>query len=265
MKRKEALNVSGPSCLRSCCSSSRRESRGIAGYFEDSQRRNRTAWAQAAGPRPARRLPNALSAICITLAAALGMSGVDAEPRGPQLVGVDIQAGRVLVAARELTDENFGESVVFVIKHDAEGTQGLILNRTMGLPAGDVLPNLGDVLTGEHEMYFGGPVEPATVRVLAAVDSDLPGAEHITDDIALINDVGVLRMHIMRKRPGRVRFFAGYVGWAPGQLAAEIGRGEWHVRRRYRDVVFDESPRRQWRLLIEEVTGRYVNYEDHVR
>lgn len=212
------------------------------------------------------RIALAITTLVITTLGLIGVfRPVDADPRGPQLVGVDIEAGRLLVAARELTDVNFGEAVVFVIKHDAEGTQGLIINRTMGLPAGDVLPNLSDVLTGEHEMYFGGPVEPASVRVLAAVDADLPGAKRITDDIALVNDVGVLRMHLMRTRPGRLRFFAGYAGWAPGQLAEEIGRGEWYVRRRYRDVLFDERPQRLWPLLIEEVTGLYADHENHFR
>lgn len=190
---------------------------------------------------------------------------VDADPRGPQRVGMDIEAGRLLVAARELTDVHFGEAVVFVIKHDAEGTQGLIVNRPMGLPASDMLPTLSDVLTREHEMAFGGPVAPASVRVLAAVDAELPGSKRITDDIALVNDVGVLRMHLKQTRPGLLRFFAGYAGWAPGQLAAEIGRGEWYVRERYRDVLFDERPQRLWPLLIEEVTGLYADHENHLR
>jgi len=36
----------------------------------------------------------------------------------------------------------------------------------------------------------------------------------------------------------RVRFFNGYSGWAPGQLAAELERGGWYVLNADADTVF---------------------------
>jgi len=193
------------------------------------------------------------------------LSTVEADPRGPRIVGHEIVAGDVLVAGLELNDLNFGESVVFVLKHDADGTQGLILNRSMGIPARDALPNLADVLDARHPMYFGGPVEAGSVRVLIGTDTPLPGATAVTDGVALVNDVGVLRMSLMDRAPEELRFFAGYAGWAPGQLEKELDRGDWHVRERYRDVLFDDTPETMWRELIEEVSGLLVHHENHVR
>ena len=48
----------------------------------------------------------------------------------------------------------------------------------------------------------------------------------------------------------RLRGFAGYAGWAPGQLEQEILRGGWHVVPATEELVFSEAPESVWEMLV---------------
>lgn len=51
----------------------------------------------------------------------------------------DLGAGKLLVASRALADPNFAETVVLLVRCDAEGVVGLILNRRTNIPLSRVL------------------------------------------------------------------------------------------------------------------------------
>jgi putative AlgH/UPF0301 family transcriptional regulator len=46
-----------------------------------------------------------------------------------------------------------------------------------------------------------------------------------------------------------LRVYAGYAGWGPGQLEAEIARGDWIVVREPPDPIFDAAPDTLWKKL----------------
>ena len=50
--------------------------------------------------------------------------------------------------------------------------------------------------------------------------------------------------------PHRLRAFTGHAGWAPGQLEAEVGRGDWLIWPADADTVFTPEPDEVWRRLI---------------
>jgi putative transcriptional regulator len=41
-----------------------------------------------------------------------------------------------------------------------------------------------------------------------------------------------------------LRIIAGHAGWAPGQLEAEIGRGDWTLERADSGAIFNGKPGR---------------------
>ena len=50
-----------------------------------------------------------------------------------------------------------------------------------------------------------------------------------------------------------VRLFAGYAGWSPGQLEAEVAEGSWFVLDALPDDAFDLEPERLWeRVLLRQ-------------
>ena len=54
----------------------------------------------------------------------------------------DATQGRFLVASRGLADPNFARSVVLLLRHDADGAMGIIVNRPTRVSAQEVLPEV---------------------------------------------------------------------------------------------------------------------------
>jgi putative AlgH/UPF0301 family transcriptional regulator len=56
--------------------------------------------------------------------------------------------------------------------------------------------------------------------------------------------------------PGqRVRFFAGFAGWAPGQLQRELQLDGWFVLPVTDDLLFRTDTRGLWKELLEKARG----------
>jgi putative transcriptional regulator len=51
------------------------------------------------------------------------------------------------------------------------------------------------------------------------------------------------------------RVFAGYAGWGPGQLQAEIDEGAWYVLQAEPADVFDPEPEHLWRAVLRRSGG----------
>jgi putative transcriptional regulator len=144
----------------------------------------------------------------------------------------EVEAGTLLVAAPNLTDPNFARSVVFVIDHRSTGTLGVVLNRPSEVSVADVLPTWGPHTSNPPAVFVGGPVEQRTALCLAALRAGedparTGGVVGVRGPVALVDLDGDPDDLVPRVRGLRV--FAGYAGWDRGQLAGEIGRGDWFV------------------------------------
>ena len=130
----------------------------------------------------------------------------------------DSLRGKLLIASPALIDPNFARSVVLMTEHNEEGAMGIVLNRPADAPARDLLPALEEI-AGDDPLFIGGPVQPQAV-VLLAEFSDPEAAGWL-----VVADVGLAAADRRgRAAPSvrRGRFYAGYSGWGPGQLEAEM-------------------------------------------
>ncbi len=174
----------------------------------------------------------------------------------PNLFAVPIQSldrprdGTFLVAARSLRDPNFAQTVVFLIDYDAQGAFGLIIDR----PTRHTLAELWPEITGltAHSVHFGGPVFPNRLLFLLRSNGTPQGMRQVIPGVHLGSDELILK-RIIANGEEEFRVYAGYSGWAPGQLDNEIDRGDWHIVPAERRFIFDPRPAEVWEELIQRI------------
>lgn len=159
-------------------------------------------------------------------------------------------AGQLLVATEQMPDPRFFRTVIYMVRHDATGALGLVVNRPLGdVRLKDLLERSGrdsrDV-TGSVRVHYGGPVEPARAFVLHTADYTGLESRVIGDGIAVTGHPEVLDAMARGQGPRRSLFVLGYAGWAPGQLEGEIQRGGWISVLPNEVLVFDEDHERKW-------------------
>jgi putative transcriptional regulator len=143
-----------------------------------------------------------------------------------------VEPGSALIAAPGLQDPNFRRTVVLVIDHGAPGTLGVVLNRPSDVAVRDVLPSWGPHATVPRALYVGGPVQQRAALCVAALPAGVD-AERTEGIIKVRGSLALVDLdadpELMAPQLRGLRVFAGYAGWGHGQLAAEIGRGDWLV------------------------------------
>jgi putative transcriptional regulator len=161
--------------------------------------------------------------------------------------------GSLLVAGPQLHDPNFRRTVVLIADHNEEGAMGVILNRPSGMEVADAAPDLEQFVEPDTPIFAGGPVQPTSGVVLAEIaEADEP----IFEDVVLVPGLNELADVI--DGAGRVRVFAGYAGWGPGQLEDEMARDDWIVEAARSDDVFSDSPETLWERVLERKGGQFA-------
>lgn len=165
-----------------------------------------------------------------------------------------VAAGDLLISSVELSDGIFAQSVVVMLDADEYGTLGVIVNKLSETPLSRVLPSWVSATTPPQVLFAGGPVSTEGAICLAALSDDAdepPGWRRVFRNIGLLHlDTPI---EIVTGAYRDIRIFAGYAGWGPQQLDAELDRGSWHVTRaRYSDV-FSDGPEQLWRRTLRRL------------
>jgi putative transcriptional regulator len=179
------------------------------------------------------------------------MEGVEGSP---EVVEGSLR-GKLLIASPALIDPNFARTVVLITEHNEEGAMGIILNRPSGTAVEAAVPELGEIAGGEP-VFVGGPVQPEAL-VLLAEFADLSAAAWIVvADVGLASADRELDELAAAVRRGRV--YAGYSGWGPGQLEAEMDEDSWIVEPPIPSELFPEDPEHLWNEVLARKGGRYT-------
>jgi len=165
----------------------------------------------------------------------------------------DFHAGRLLVARPSMLDPNFEHSVVLLLDHDADGALGVVLNRPTEVSVSEVLPGWSALVSAPPVVFRGGPVATDSalgVAEVAGEDEPLGFRTMFTRADGAAQPVNVpasapapAAAGARRGRTGLIdldtptellsgaltslRIFAGYAGWAAGQLEHELADGGW--------------------------------------
>jgi len=174
----------------------------------------------------------------------------------PRAHAEDPDHGKFLVASRDLSDPNFRQTVVLLLGHSPQGAMGLVVNRPAGAPMNEILGEVDDLVTDDDTLFWGGPVTRGEVFVVFRATDAPEGAARVFGDVHVSRRIELLRRLLTSGDPETFRVLVGYAGWAPGQLDAEIERGDWSVLPADPAIVFDAEPETVWgRLVPPDPTG----------
>jgi putative transcriptional regulator len=157
--------------------------------------------------------------------------------------------GQLLLDSGELGGSFFARTVVLICQHDAEGAFGLVLNRPTGNQVGEALvADLPDTLK-LSPLFLGGPVQPTAMSYLHA-DTFLPEA-NVMPNLALGHSLDALtELAEGFSSTRKLKVFAGYAGWSPGQLESELQRKAWLTHPASLELVFETAPPDLWRKIL---------------
>jgi putative transcriptional regulator len=168
----------------------------------------------------------------------------------------DFLKGQLLIAGPGLLDPNFWRTVVLIVEHTEEGALGLVLNRPSETTVGEAVPQLEDLLELDEPVFIGGPVQPSSIMVLAQFEDPDDAALIAFDDVGVLGTGGTEEDRSPGLRTGRA--FVGHAGWGPGQLDAEMERGDWIVEPAGWDDAFAPDPLALWSRVLTRKGGSYA-------
>ena len=156
--------------------------------------------------------------------------------------------GQLLIAAPLLFDY-FRRSVVLVLEHSPEGAMGVVLGRESETPVAEAVPVLASFAAPEELVRIGGPVAPQSVVALGEFDDIEEAGTHV------VGSLGTLDPDADNHSLRRMRVYAGYAGWAAGQLDDELEQEAWLVLPARPDDPFDDGD--IWSEALRRKGGRY--------
>lgn len=151
-------------------------------------------------------------------------------------------AGKLLVALPLLSDPNFDRTVVLLLTHGEDASIGVVLNRPSTTQVAEVLPRWEDLAADPAVVHVGGPVQPE-VAIALGLGADL--------EVATIDLDGDPLLAAVRE----IRVFAGYAGWSPGQMEAEVAEGAWVVVDARPLDAFSAAPEDLWPAVLRRQPG----------
>jgi putative transcriptional regulator len=164
--------------------------------------------------------------------------------------------GQLLLDSGQLRGSFFQRTVVLICQHDAEGAFGLVLNRATGTNAGDmIVADLPEMLKA-CPLYLGGPVQPSALSFLHS-DAFIPDA-NVLPNLSLGHSLdNLIEIGESFSSTRKVKMFAGYAGWSPGQLEKEMERKAWVTHPASLDLVFDTNPDQLWQHILHSKGWQY--------
>jgi putative transcriptional regulator len=189
---------------------------------------------------------------CAVIVAASALARIDGVSGADQDRFI---AGQLLVATPEMKDPRFVEAVIYMVKHDADGAFGLIINRPMAKgPFDDLLKGFGAEskdAKGEVVIHFGGPVSARQGFVLHSDDVVFESSMKLTNGIAMTADVKMIEAMARGQGPKQSILMLGYAGWAAGQLETELRANSWFVTPGDKSLIFGKDTEKKWQQAMD--------------
>ncbi|MEM9920476.1 MAG: YqgE/AlgH family protein [Bacteroidota bacterium] len=162
---------------------------------------------------------------------------------------MELSTGKILLAEPFSVDPNFRRSVVLLCDHESDGSVGFILNKKLEVEVNELI---GDFPSINAKVFFGGPVQTDTIHYIHNVGDMLEGSVKVVPGVYWGGNFDKLKFLISTHmiKPENIRFFIGYSGWSPGQLAEEMMYGSWVLANMHTNYVFKSKPKELWSKIM---------------
>jgi putative transcriptional regulator len=163
--------------------------------------------------------------------------------------------GQLLVATAEMKDPRFAEAVIYMVKHDAKGAFGLVVNRPIAKgPFEDLLKGFGTEIEGakgEVVIHYGGPVSAGQGFMLHSDDVVTENSIKLPNGLAMTADIKMIEAMARGRGPRQSLVMLGYAGWGPGQLEMELTANSWFVTRGDKSLIFGKDAVKKWQQAMD--------------
>jgi putative transcriptional regulator len=164
--------------------------------------------------------------------------------------GQDLERPLLLVASPDLQGPYSHTALLVVPTGDGQHL-GFILNRATGVTLATLFPDHAPSAKVVDPVYFGGPEMSGAIFAVVRRDPGAPSLRLFGDVFVTANANAVDR--IIEKTPNDARYFAGFVGWQPGELAAELGAGYWYTAEPDAALFFRKETEGLWEELLRRL------------
>lgn len=184
------------------------------------------------------------------------LPGVLAQPDYPaRAEPAGLYQGQLLVSTPDNPDPRFRETVIYMVRHTARSSFGIVINKPYGKgPLANMMKGLGldpENAGGNLQLHYGGPVAVNHVFFLHSSDYAHEASEDIDGTVSFTKDEKILSAVASGKGPRHLIVAAGYAGWSEQLLEREIERGYWTLAQPNEQLVFGEDKASLW----ERVSG----------
>ena len=196
-------------------------------------------------------------ALCLTSSALLAANAAPSTSKPD--AARELHKGTFLVATQNLAGSSFQETVILITHYNKQGTTGIAINRPSTVTMKEAYPEEKRFKDGKDELYLGGPVRPDTIFVLMKSSRPHEDMQRIADDVYFSPGISAMIHSKDDSIKGEAtRAYAGYIGWAPGQLEVEIHRGDWLVIQADMSIIFSTKSKSVWQTLHKAWSGTWL-------
>lgn len=175
----------------------------------------------------------------------------------------------LIVAALSARAQDLDKPLLLVASHELKGPYhhtallvvplqgrhvGFILNRATDMTLAKLFPEHSPSTKVADPVFLGGPESVNAIFAMVARDPG-EGAVHLFADVFVTAQAKAVD-RIIEQTPNDARYFAGFVGWQPGELAAELDKGWWYAAEPDKRTVFDRRAEELWETLVERLGKR---------
>lgn len=163
-----------------------------------------------------------------------------------------------LLSMPHLRDNDFRDSVVYVLEHGEHGAFGVVINQILGMSLQGVFSQLSipcnESVIYERDILRGGPVDEGHGLVLHPPGPMFELTRNFEGGVSLSSSRDILESLARGEAPYQHLVLLGHSGWAPGQLEMEIASNAWLTAAADSRILFD-TPLSERRQAVAQLLG----------